>query len=240
MSDLTLYRNTIEFNAGKNAVVFIHGGAWIDPSNTPDDFAPLCKQILQLDRGQSLGLYGVEYRLSPTVKHPTHLYDVVENLYRLIQDKGIDKFHLLGHSVGATLAWQVASWNEDESFEKKNQLRTIQSKLKGIWLVDGIFSVDQLLQEYPSYNYFVSQAFKPSHGFEDPSQSIARIKTMQIHVVHSYQDELLSLHQTQYMCKLLQSNRLPFALYIDNLGLHNQVYENAKLAQYIVDNIKFI
>lgn len=240
MSDPTLYRNTIEFQSGNHALVFIHGGAWIDPNNTPNDFESLCKKMLAMDGGEHLGMYGIEYRLSPGVKHPTHLYDVVENLYRLVEEKGIDSIQLVGHSVGATLAWQVATCSGDQHLGNENRLRAVQSKLRAVWLLDGIYSVDQLLQEYPTYNYFVSQAFEPSNQFEEPSESIKKMGDIEVHLVHSYQDELLSLRQTQYMCGLLQRHRLPFTLYLDDLGMHNQVYSNAKLARYIVNNVKII
>ncbi|KAH9200962.1 Alpha/Beta hydrolase protein [Zygosaccharomyces rouxii] len=164
MEDKTLYGKTVEFNKGRNALVFIHGGAWIDVDNTPWDFQSLCQDILKLD--YQCGLYGIEYRLSPGVKHPTHLKDVIENLYRLVNDQDLDQLQLVGHSVGATLAWQVATCELDDY-----KVRLVKSKLNAIWLVDGIYSILELLEEYPDYSSFVSKAFDDV-PFEEPDNLI--------------------------------------------------------------------
>ncbi|GAV54044.1 hypothetical protein ZYGR_0AK05460 [Zygosaccharomyces rouxii] len=233
MDDETLYGKTVEFNKGRNALVFIHGGAWIDVNNTPWDFQSLCQDILKLNC--QCGLYGIEYRLSPSVQHPTHLKDVIENLYRLVNDNGLDQLQLVGHSVGATLAWQVATCELDNY-----KVGLVKTKLNAIWLVDGIYSIRELLDEYPDYDYFVSKAFDEAAPFEEPGQSVIRLpQEVSIRIVHSYEDELLSLRQSRHLIQILETNRRCFHFYIDSLGSHNQVYSNANLAQYIVDNVKF-
>lgn len=233
MEDDTLYSKAVEFNKGQNALVFIHGGAWIDVKNTPWDFESLCQDILRIN--SECGLYGIEYRLSPAVKHPTHLEDVIENLYRLINDRCIDQLQLVGHSVGATLAWQVATCTRNDY-----KLSVIRSKLRAIWLVEGIYSIKNLLEEYPSYEYFVSKAFDKV-PFEEPYQSVSKLpQDIDIRIVQSYEDELLSLKQCHHLIQVLETNRRRFHYYADSLGLHNQVYSNAKLAHYIGNNVKFM
>lgn len=232
MDDKTLYGKTVEFNEGQNALVFIHGGAWVDVNNTPWDFQSMCQDILKLNC--QCGLYGIEYRLSPGVKHPTHLEDVIENLYRLVITKDLNQLQLVGHSVGATLAWQVATCELDNA-----KVKLVLSKLNAVWLVDGIYSIRELLEEYPDYNYFVSKAFDDV-PFEEPEQSVTRLpQEMNIRIVHSYDDELLSLRQTHHLIQILEKNSRSFHCYISSLGSHNQVYSNANLAKYIVDNLKF-
>lgn len=232
MDDKSLYGKTVEFNKGRNALVFIHGGAWIDVNNTPRDFESLCQDIIKLNC--HCGLYGIEYRLSPAVKHPTHLNDVFENLYRLIIDKDLDQLQLIGHSVGATLAWQVATCTLDD-----DKIKLVKFKLNAIWLVDGIYSIRELLKEYPSYDYFVQKAFADV-PFEEPDQSIIRLpQKIDIRIVHSYGDELLSPRQSHHLIQILENNSKSFHFHMDSLGSHNQVYSNAKLAQYIVNNVKF-
>lgn len=254
MSDLieglddSLYKNTIKFYEPRNkqdaskALVFIHGGAWIDEKNTPNDFKQLCKTILELSNGMPrFSMYSIDYRLSPQVKHPTHIHDVIENLYKLITEFKITSFQLLGHSVGATLAWQVCTCN-CVLFPFKAKLDVVQSRLTGIYLVDGIYSLVELLDEYPSYNYFVSQAFNDSDkDFEEIKLSIDRLPShiSSIHLLHSYNDELLTLRQTRYISTLLQEAHLPFTAHFSDMGLHNDVYSNAKLANYILNSVKF-
>ncbi|QLG72792.1 hypothetical protein HG535_0D05010 [Zygotorulaspora mrakii] len=244
-----LYDRSVSFyepvkNRSPNAIVFIHGGAWIDEKNTPNDFEFLCGAMLNMsDNDLDYAMYGITYRLSPTVKHPTHICDVIENLYRLIKDKGIKKLQLVGHSVGATLAWQVATATAtNELCSSSEKLIYVQSCLTGLYLIDGIFSISELLDEYPEYIYFVSQAFQNNgKEFEELSYSIKRLPCWisYIHLLHSYKDELLTLRQPRYMADLLQENAIPYISYFSDMGLHNEVYENPKLARYLLDNLKF-
>lgn len=246
--DDSLYKNTIRFHEpadrqqASKALVLIHGGAWIDEKNTPDDFKQLCKTILDLSNGAPhFSMYSIDYRLSPQVKHPTHIHDVIDNLYKLITEFKITSLQLLGHSVGATLAWQVSTWNCVSS-PFKAKLDVIHSRLTGIYLVDGIYSLVELLDEYPSYIYFVSQAFNDSaKEFQEIKHSIERLPSnlTSIHLLHSYNDELLTLRQTRYFSSLLQEAHVPFTAHFSDMGLHNDVYSSAKLANYILNSVKF-
>lgn len=245
-SESTLYERTVILHESRNdnplqkAVVFIHGGAWVDKRNTPHDFDHLSKTILSLTNGiLSFAMYGIEYRLSPGVKHPTHVNDVIENLGKLIKEKGITQLHLVGHSVGATLAWQTAT-AVNTSKQPSGNLEIVQSCLRGIYLVDGIFSLSELLNEYPDYIGFVSQAFSDDEEkFEEFHLSIERLPSSvdSIHLLHSYRDELLSLRQPRYMSSLLQEHKIAFETYFDDMGLHNEVYQSTKLAKYILNNV---
>lgn len=221
-----------------NALIFIHGGAWIDKTNTPQDFKQLCQTIIDDNSiRQDFSLYAIEYRLSPEVKHPIHLLDVLENIYQLLQQEQIDSYQILGHSVGATLAWQVATCNKElDGLIDREKVDVIRSKLTKCYLVDGIYSLKELLEEYPSYDYFVSQAFTNVDQFKDPQASYIDLAPhVSIHIVHSYKDELLSLRQPNYLISILQKAQLPYKVYIDDLGEHNQVYSHAKLSSYLIN-----
>ncbi|SCU95090.1 LADA_0G13388g1_1 [Lachancea dasiensis] len=218
------------------AIVFIHGGAWIDPSNTPQDFEKLAKHLLALTHSQpTFSLYAIEYRLSPEVKHPVHIQDVAENIAELIKLEKIDELHILGHSVGATLAWQLLSMPLDNQVVNSLQLGHIRSILKQCFLVDGIFSLTELLLEYPTYDYFVFQAFNSTTEYDDPKSSSLDIPSdVELHILHSYRDELLSLRQSNYLCHVLQARHQPFQSYWTDMGKHNDVYESLTLAKYIL------
>jgi kynurenine formamidase len=107
---------------------FIHGGAWRDPRNSLTDFEPAIKKILaapDVDLGSSIrGFASINYRLSPysgipqdpgtpqnqlrNAHHPDHILDVwaaiayMERSYHMGQ-----KYILIGHSAGSTLAFQL-------------------------------------------------------------------------------------------------------------------------------------
>lgn len=234
------YRSEIDTG---NALVFIHGGAWIDENCTPIVFKELARLMTSdAERVVDYSLFSIDYRLSPKVRHPVHVQDVVENLYKLINDFQLTSLQLVGHSVGATLAWQAAT-SDESLFPSLEKLQTVRSRLKGLYLVEGIFSLTQLLDEYPSYDYFVSQAFKNyTIEFEEFDRSMGRIPQAltTIHLIHSYRDELLSLRQFNHMASLLQTARIPHITYVDDMGLHDEVPSNAKLANYLLHNVEFI
>ncbi|QLQ78302.1 hypothetical protein HG537_0A05490 [Torulaspora globosa] len=237
----TFYRPQSSIDIGK-ALIFIHGGAWIDETCTPTIFKQLSALMAEGSKQElAYSLFSIDYRLSPNVRHPVHVQDVVENLYRLVKDHQLTSLQLVGHSVGATLAWQVAVADET-LFPSLDKLQAVRSRLQGVFLVDGIYSLAQLLDEYPNYDYFVSQAFTDyTKDFEEFEHSIDRLpKTLRhIHLIHSYRDELLSLRQSNYMSSLLQKVRIPFKSYFDDMGLHDEVPRNAKLANYLLHNVTF-
>lgn len=224
------------------ALVFIHGGAWIDQKNTSRDFEKLCATMVDSSKGVlNYSLFSIDYRLSPGVKHPIHLRDIVKNLYQLIQEFHIDSLQLVGHSVGATMAWQVAV-SAESLFTSRDEIAAVRARLVGLYLVDGIYSLSELLDEYPDYDYFVSQAFEDgARSFEEFKYSIKRLPldVPAIHLLHSYKDELLTLRQANYMASLLQENAIPFTAYFSDMGLHEEVYTNAKLANYLLNNVSF-
>ncbi|SCU88900.1 LAMI_0D11716g1_1 [Lachancea mirantina] len=244
-----LYDHTVTFHKHQHgfnphrALVFIHGGAWIDPTNTPHDFDGFSQEIVaNTGKEISYSLYGIEYRLSPLVKHPTHICDVIENLCQLIEQEQIDELNLMGHSVGATLAWQILSETPSPSVLKEfidvNCLKLVRSRLKMCYLAEGIFSVQELLNEYPDYDYFISQAFTKFLKFDEPADSLLSIPPqIDIRIIHSYADELLSPRQTNYLAGILQKIKRPYTVMFETFGKHNEVYCNRRLAKYIVDTI---
>ena len=109
---------------------FIHGGAWRDPRNTYADFEPAVEKLQtapEVDLRAIAGFASLGYRLSShpqfpeasaqvtdgpaAVKrpqHPAHIKDIWLALAYLQQtfDMG-DRYILIGHSAGATLAFQL-------------------------------------------------------------------------------------------------------------------------------------
>lgn len=113
---------------------FIHGGAWRDPVNTIADFEPSIQQILVLPESiqqRILGFISIDYRLSESpdsshnssklsanavqnARHPDHIRDVQAALSFLADQIQLSNdYVLIGHSAGATLAYQVLMYNPE-------------------------------------------------------------------------------------------------------------------------------
>lgn len=104
---------------------FIHGGGWRSPTTSSTAFAPTATHLLESSYLPRIaGLASINYRLSPypthselpssaddpsrNVHHPTHAQDVVDALALLQKTYGFgENYVLVGHSAGATLAWQA-------------------------------------------------------------------------------------------------------------------------------------
>ena len=104
---------------------YIHGGAWRDPLITSSSFNP-ARDILLNTSLPLQGLASINYRLSPypshpthpsspdddsrNAKHPDHLTDVLSALEYLHEHYIFDnKYIIVGHSCGATLALQACA-----------------------------------------------------------------------------------------------------------------------------------
>ncbi|ROT40860.1 alpha/beta-hydrolase [Sodiomyces alkalinus F11] len=116
-------------------IIFIHGGAWRDPQQLLTAFTPSIRAMLRsapavakgVDRPSRIaGFASIDYRLSPhpqfpqdpssvpptklrNARHPDHLLDVRAALTFLQRrfPSIADRYVLVGHSAGATLAYQL-------------------------------------------------------------------------------------------------------------------------------------
>jgi acetyl esterase/lipase len=118
-------------------VVFVHGGFWAE-SDDKYGFGKRVADALVAD-GAAVAL--VRYRLSPAVKHPTHVRDVaaaLAALKRLAGRYGYDagRIYLIGHSAGATIAAQLAL---DAAYLKEVDMRP--ADLSGVVLLSGIYDL---------------------------------------------------------------------------------------------------
>ncbi|AET39150.1 arylformamidase Ecym_4070 [Eremothecium cymbalariae DBVPG len=237
------FETTAIFHEGSSeAVIYIHGGIWTSTNNTPDDFLKLSGYIKF--EAKELSQYSIDYRLSPEVMHPTHLQDCLSNIYKLVKEKHISKLHLVGHSVGATLCWQLVTASDDDelhnqTFLDAHQLAEVQSIVKNVFLVSGIYSLNELIDEYPAYKSYVEDAFESIDDFEDPKVGYEKLwPYVRLHLIYSYKDELVSKRQSNYLMDILQMNGIPFSAYFDNLGQHDDVYESKKLSKYIIKQLR--
>ncbi|KAL5612979.1 uncharacterized protein BROUX77_003135 [Berkeleyomyces rouxiae] len=163
-------------------IVFIHGGAWRDPTINHINFAQPTIDYLELSPGlyrdligeRSLRVASLEYRLSVhpnhpqdsdthpdeirAARHPEHIQDVCAGLRLLQGMHGLRAggYILVGHSCGATLAFQ--SLQKEPKDDRVPQPRMIVS-LAGIHDVRGIVENHKDSQWASVYRDFVVGAF---------------------------------------------------------------------------------
>jgi pimeloyl-ACP methyl ester carboxylesterase len=164
--------------SAKYWVIFIHGGYYRDTNVQAASFhralASLISNPLYLHLRNSItGFASINYRLSAhpdhpqnpektpayemhTAKHPDHINDVIAGLAELQRKYGFGSNYLLaGHSVGATLAFQVAlsqqtSW-QPPSDSSGSVVSTSIEPPSGILGLNGIYSFPALHESFPSY-----------------------------------------------------------------------------------------
>ncbi|KAK5661389.1 hypothetical protein OQA88_11288 [Cercophora sp. LCS_1] len=113
-------------------IIYLHGGAWRDPRIDSLSFSATASHILSSSPpGKLAGLISPNYRLSPhpsfpsntnVAHHPDHITDVIHAI-AFLQRLGIaEEYILVGHSCGATLAFQTvmgsARWGLDTKIIK--------------------------------------------------------------------------------------------------------------------------
>lgn len=217
------------------SLILIHGGAWRDPNNTFDDFEDLVAHL-----PANVNVFALNYRLSPVVKHPAHLEDVVSALCYLQKHYRIENVGIVGHSVGATLALQLL--NHTHILHLEALQLTISLRL--LAFLDGIYDIKQLLEEYPSYASFVNEAFQNEADYINASPLALKmppfdilVDSCTIEVVQSTEDELLSENQTVLMANFLHEHSLKYTKHTGSFGSHEQVYRNSQVGQIIADGI---
>ncbi|KAM0792942.1 hypothetical protein ACM66B_002701 [Microbotryomycetes sp. NB124-2] len=194
-------------------VVFIHGGAW--RSEAKEDFRN--DLMPALVRATGLPAAAVEYRLAPEHPHPTQALDTFAGLSRLVSDELFSfeatglrwdrrKLIAIGHSAGTFIALSLTlkPTGPDPSFSSLPD--KVRKAVCHVVCVDGIFDLPSLLDEYPSYDSFVGEAFGLDPAVleqESPArwQLHEDAQSRKVLVLHSRDDELLSLRQPEEFVK---------------------------------------
>jgi acetyl esterase/lipase len=120
---------------------FIHGGAWRAGSRSGFD------RIGRTFARNGVAFVSTGYRLSPKVKHPTHIQDVAKGFAWTVANLGKyggnpDAIFVSGHSAGGHLAALLAT---DDDYLKAEKLSL--SNIKGAIPVSGAFVVTPRLKD---------------------------------------------------------------------------------------------
>jgi kynurenine formamidase len=217
--------------------VFIHGGAWRDPSNTYKDGQFLLQSLM--DRSSVFsGAASIDYRLSPEFQHPSHLQDVLEAVSYIVEKYSVKDLVLVGHSAGAFLALQAVT-----STNKSPALVDLLSRAT-IVCSEGIYNLPSLIEEQPGYSDFVDMAFgtdravwksvSPLGGDNDVwTQDMF---TGTVVIVHSPEDELLGIdHQPAFAETFLRSHSVRVYKEIAH-GKHDHVFTSRRLVDIVLNH----
>jgi pimeloyl-ACP methyl ester carboxylesterase len=173
---------------------YVHGGAWRDPLITALTFLPTITCLLGSHVEEHIaGFSSLDYRLSPhpsfpqdvsttpprrlrNAKHPDHIQDIRSSLTFLEKTYNIaDRYILVGHSCGATLAFQtvmeigdnIVATNLCPSPPNPGPKPLLPSAIIG---VAGIYDLRLLRNNHvqiPAYQTFLQDAFGPDEEVWD-------------------------------------------------------------------------
>lgn len=223
-------------------VVYIHGGAWRDPRQSASTFRK-AQELIQTApafdtiKKRIVGFASINYALSPhpqfpaspgaaadgsrSAVHPKHVQDCHRALLWLSAncevgtEDGWD-YLLVGHSCGATLAYQLALGIGQHGDSIFNGREPLGKPPIGVVGVEGIYDIPALIRRHiyqPAYRDFITGAFGDNERvWEDasPARGIERItklrqdKKIKVCVVaHSHADELVEWEQVEDMRRAL-------------------------------------
>ncbi|EGG04464.1 putative Esterase/Lipase [Melampsora larici-populina 98AG31] len=251
---LDLYTPINPSNQLEPLLIYVHGGAW-----RSGDKAEGTNQVL-IDslsiRFPKWSISTINYRLSigtHPVIHPAHNQDVSKAVNFLLNRSNPQydrtRIYLLGHSVGAFICLSISGIlsNNDPS----SIIQTPKSVI-GLGLLDGIYGLRELIQEYPDYIDFVQEAIGPD-GQPNDWQTVSPLHwslstsnfpiSSKLLIIHSKDDSLLSTKQTDLFVNHLnqlvktQSNGPKLLLEPDLtsvIGDHDELLGSNQLADRIV------
>jgi kynurenine formamidase len=242
---------------------YIHGGAWRDPEVDSLSFEPAVSELWKDEsvRDSVVGFASINYRLSPypnhprepsspddpsrNVRYPAHLQDVELALFYLHDRYRIaDRYLLVGHSAGATMAFELPSSGASHKIPKP----------VAILGVAGIYDFEEFIRSHsqiPAYHELMENAFPDRATWKDAgpytnrehSPAIWELTKMVI-ISHSDQDELVENGQALSMWNRARSESGTISTHRVTLSLkasgsHNEIWRSGTiLARLITDSIK--
>ncbi|PNY29715.1 Kynurenine formamidase [Tolypocladium capitatum] len=245
-------------------VIFIHGGAWRDPRNTFEDFMPSIKHMLSsqdIARSAIRGFVSIDYRLSPYTdfpqdpaetpgpelrhaRHPDHVLDVraalkfLESEYQLAKD-----YVLVGHSAGATLAYQLLMGEAALAGQCMPQAIPLPAAVIGI---SGIYDLVGLNDRHGgNYAGFISVAFgtdqKAWQG-ASPASFAGSIKekwsgSPYSLLAYSTEDSLIDSLETESMAAKLTKDGVALSVVKDLTGDHDFVWQDGSQVARLVAQV---
>ena len=240
-------------------VLYIHGGAYRDPEITSGSFfgadGPLDHILASRNSETSAHIDGyasINYRLSPHpmhpqdpektsayemrgAGHPDHLEDIrvaVASLQKRFKFE--DRYILVGHSVGATMALQVVLGSRIPGLGPQSMRSEQSPQPSAILGVCGIYDIPELLKSYshvPIYHDFIVGAFGCNDSLYSqvsPARhraseySAAWKKGRLLMLAESSEDELINAQQLELMQEVFRDADSRVATEIRTLQIHGE------------------
>ncbi|KAK5164984.1 uncharacterized protein LTR77_009649 [Saxophila tyrrhenica] len=262
--DIWLPRASSSEDSNRLWVIYIHGGAWRDPAISATSFTPTLDKLSKSGvADQIAGYASINYRLSPYPSHPTdpsdpsdparnathpdHINDVLAAILSLQEKHHFeDRYVLVGHSCGATLAMQAAMkryWGSQYESTFALELNVVPPK--AILGVEGIYDMPAFVRNHedqPIYKDFVHNAFGPS-GWDAASPTNGDYEESWpdgelVVLAHSADDSLVEPEQASSMKDVLEaqdwnrSERRQVKTF-EVHGEHDEVWQTEEVARAI-------
>lgn len=212
-------------------VIYVHGGAWRDPTQDSRCVQPTIKCLEQshVDAVKRIaGIASINYRLSPypnhvtdpskpddaqrNVQHPHHVQDVHQAIEYLEKEYGLTRWIGVGHSCGATLLLQHVAGI--------GLKRACSTRPEALILLEGIYSIPLLLENHQSpscpesisriYHDFIRGAFGDDSTYDSVSP-VSGVYTESawpgarlVMLGHSVEDELVEVAQRDVLVTKLR------------------------------------
>lgn len=253
-------------------IVFIHGGAWRDPEIDASSFDATQERLLQSSVADKIACYAsINCRLSPypshesnpsdpsdparNAKHPDHINDVLKAILYLQESYHFqDRYVLVGHSCGATLAFQVAMkryWGSQ--YESTLALEMNVEPPLAIVGLEGIYDIPALLKyhnEQPVYKDIIHNAFgtmdyeevSPAYAAFNGSWPDGRLAVL----AHSKNDSLVEWEQVERQmralrhCGWLEGDDAKVLELFELSGDHDEVWQTGEAAKAVEHAVQLL
>ncbi len=269
--DIHLLTSLSSSSAPPISIIYIHGGAFRDPLITSRSLVPSLPALFSANRNIT-AIASLNYRLSPYPSHPTHpseptdesrnvvwpaqLHDVLLAIRWLVAEDGGGKWGfriqgdsgvvLVGHSVGATLAFHAAAVGEVE----------VGVKVAAVVCLSGIYNFSTLRdaahpEKMGFYEEFIVGALgaEKEGGWERgdlitmnreggmnlrPGIQIAQNRVRVAALGHSRADELVEWGQVEGMREALEEEGLVVKM-VECEGRHKEIVDGGvEIAKCVV------
>ncbi|KAG7402848.1 Kynurenine formamidase [Fusarium oxysporum f. sp. rapae] len=258
-----------------NWIVYIHGGAWRDPFVSSTAFGATIEHLLkshQLSRLKIAGIASINYTLSPHPKHPTHpnppkdpsqqpdpsrigkhpdhILDVLSGLAFLQRKADFgSNYILLGHSCGATLAFQALM--DPTRWTLQPPADTRIDKPRGVIGLNGIYDIPGLIKApgsthfdlIPVYDSFTRGAFGDDETTWANVSPVSwwnmaaewGVRDAKVILAQSKVDSLVPYSQLVGMARALEMQNLHVTEMAAS-GDHNDLWKNGyRLAEIVLE-----
>ena len=244
---------------------FIHGGAWRDPEIDHQSFTPPALNHLassdRLSRDLIAGFASIDYRLSPhpdypqdplstpstelrDAQHPDHVHDVESALNFLRQEHGLkdDNYVLVGHSAGATLAFQLLMGSSTRAHAPSNP--PLPAAIIGVSGIYDLVALDNRHQG--NYAGFITSAFGDNREVWEAASPAAYTGSFKTSwpcskfaiLAWSQQDTLIDEPEIDAMAGKLIADRVNVFITKDLTGEHDDVWkQGSQLAQLVLQSL---